>query len=80
MEYSSALRSCPFFPGSQIKQSRRAKTEMQKAKDLKAEQREELLRALKSRFERNMSRHKGLEEAKPENSAMDMAAAMASRS
>src|SRR6201987_1647276 len=30
-------------------------------KDLSREQREELLRALKARFEKNMSRHKGLE-------------------
>jgi hypothetical protein len=30
-------------------------------KDLSSEQREELLRALKARFEKNMSRHKGLE-------------------
>jgi hypothetical protein len=30
-------------------------------KDLSPEQREELLRALKARFERNMNRHKGLE-------------------
>src|SRR5438128_4583347 len=33
-------------------------------KGLSPEQREELLRALKDRFERNMSRHKGLEWAK----------------
>ena len=32
---------------------------MQKAKDLKTKQREELLRALKARFEKNMNRHKG---------------------
>jgi hypothetical protein len=32
---------------------------MQKAKDLKATRREELLRALKARFEKNMNRHKG---------------------
>lgn len=32
-----------------------------KKKDLSSEQREELFRMLKSRFERNMSRHKGLE-------------------
>ena len=38
--------------------------EMQRAKDLKAAQREELLRALKARFEKNMNRHKGLEWAK----------------
>ena len=37
---------------------------MQKAKDMKAKQREELLRALKARFEKNMNRHKGLEWAK----------------
>jgi hypothetical protein len=47
-----------------MKQSREAKTEMQKAKDMKAKQREELLRALKTRFEKNMNRHKGLEWAK----------------
>jgi hypothetical protein len=33
-------------------------------KELSAEQREELLRALKARFEKNMNRHKGLEWAK----------------
>jgi hypothetical protein len=33
-------------------------------KDLPPEQREELLRALKARFEKNMNRHKGLEWAK----------------
>jgi Protein of unknown function (DUF4256) len=32
-------------------------------KDLSPEQREELLRALKARFEKNMNRHKGLERA-----------------
>jgi len=37
---------------------------MQKAKDLKSKQREELLGVLQSRFEKNMSRHKGLEWAK----------------
>ena len=37
---------------------------MQRAKDLKAKQREELLRALKARFEKNVNRHKGLEWAK----------------
>jgi hypothetical protein len=37
---------------------------MQRAKDMKAEQREELLRASKARFEKNMNRHKGLEWAK----------------
>ena len=53
-------------PGEQrpMKQSREAKTEMQRAKDMKANQREELLRALKARFEKNMNRHKGLEWAK----------------
>jgi hypothetical protein len=34
---------------------------MQKAKDLKTKQREELLRALKARFEKNLNRHKGFE-------------------
>src|SRR5438034_9908516 len=33
-------------------------------KDLSPEQREELLRALRARFEKNMNRHKGLEWAK----------------
>jgi hypothetical protein len=33
----------------------------QGAKDLSPEQREELLRPLKARFEKNMNRHKGLE-------------------
>ena len=33
-------------------------------KELSAEQREELIRALKARFEKNMNRHKGLEWAK----------------
>src|SRR6266404_4105780 len=47
-----------------MKQSRQAKTEMQRAKDMKAKQREELLRTLKARFEKNMNRHKGLEWAK----------------
>jgi Protein of unknown function (DUF4256) len=47
-----------------MKQSRKEKTEMQKAKDMKARQREELLRALQARFEKNMNRHKGLEWAK----------------
>ena len=42
-------------------QSRKAKTEMQRAKDIKAKQREELLTVLKARFEKNMNRHKGVE-------------------
>ncbi len=37
---------------------------MQRAKDMKTKQREELLGALKTRFEKNMHRHKGLEWAK----------------
>jgi hypothetical protein len=37
---------------------------MPKAKELKAKQREELLRTLKDRFEKNMNRHQGLEWAK----------------
>ena len=37
---------------------------MQRAKDMKAKQREELLRTLKARFEKNMNRHQGLEWAK----------------
>ena len=47
-----------------MKQSRKAKTEMQRSKDMQAKQREELLRALKARFEKNMNRHKDLEWAK----------------
>jgi hypothetical protein len=47
-----------------MKQSRKAKTEMQRAKDMKATQREELLKTLKVRFEKHMNRHKGLEWAK----------------
>jgi len=39
---------------------------MHRAKDLKAKQREELLRTLKARFEKNMIRHKGIEWAKVE--------------
>jgi hypothetical protein len=34
---------------------------MQRAKDLKAKEREELLSVLKARFEKNMNRHKGLD-------------------
>ena len=34
---------------------------MQRAKNMKAEQREDLLRALKARFEKNTNRHQGLE-------------------
>lgn len=37
---------------------------MQSAKDIKEEQREELLKTLKARFEKNKNRHKGLEWAK----------------
>jgi hypothetical protein len=37
---------------------------MKKAKDLKVKQREELLSALKARFEKNLNRHKGLDWAK----------------
>jgi len=47
-----------------MKQVRKAKAEMQRAKDMKAKEREELLRALKARFEKNMNRHKGLDWAK----------------
>ncbi|HSE90308.1 MAG TPA: DUF4256 domain-containing protein [Candidatus Binatia bacterium] len=37
---------------------------MQRAKELKVKQREEILRTLKARFEKNMNRHKGLEWAR----------------
>lgn len=37
---------------------------MQRAKDINAKQREELLSALKARFEKNINRHEGLEWAK----------------
>ncbi len=42
----------------------RARNIKSNKKDLSPEQREELLRALKARFEKNMNRHKGLEWAK----------------
>jgi hypothetical protein len=42
----------------------RARNINSKREDLSPEQREELLRALKARFEKNMNRHKGLEWAK----------------
>jgi hypothetical protein len=44
-----------------MRQSGEAKTEMPRAKDMKAKQREELLGVLKARFEKNMNRHKGLD-------------------
>lgn len=47
-----------------IKQNRKAKTKMPKAKDLNVKQREELLSALHARFEKNMNRHKGIDWAK----------------
>ena len=47
-----------------MKQTGKDMIEMQRAKDMNAKQREELLRALKARFENNMNRHKGLEWAK----------------
>jgi|ERR1041384_965572 len=39
-------------------------SKMQRAKDMNAKQREELLQTLKARFEKNMNRHKGVEWAK----------------
>jgi hypothetical protein len=47
-----------------MKQSRKGNTEVQRAKEITAKQREELLRALKARFEKNMNRHQDLEWAK----------------
>jgi hypothetical protein len=44
--------------------SRKAKTEMQGSKDMNVKRREEILRTLKARFEKNMNCHKGLEWAK----------------
>jgi hypothetical protein len=44
-----------------MKQTRKAETEMQRAGDMEEKQREELLRTLKARFEKNMNHHKGLE-------------------
>ena len=55
---------CPCLFLRPVEQGRMAKTETQRAKDMKVKQREELLRALKIRFEKNMNRHKGLEWAK----------------
>lgn len=50
--------------GRAIETEREAKTGMHRADEMNAEQREELLRGLKARFEKHMSRHKGLEWAK----------------
>jgi hypothetical protein len=47
-----------------MKQTRKAETEMQRARDMEERQREELLRTLKARFEKNMSRHGSHEWAK----------------
>jgi hypothetical protein len=44
-----------------MKQRRKALMEMQRGKHMEARQREDLLIALKARFEKNMNRHKGLE-------------------
>jgi hypothetical protein len=44
-----------------VKPRRKAKIEPQGVKDMHAEQREELLSALKARFEKNLHRHQGLE-------------------
>jgi hypothetical protein len=44
-----------------MKQSRKEMRRMQSVKDMQAKQREELLGALKARFESNMNRHKDLE-------------------
>jgi hypothetical protein len=43
---------------------------------MKAQQRKELLRVLNVRFEDNMNRHESRKEHKPDNNAIDMAAAM----
>lgn len=45
-------------------QNREAKIEMQRAKEMKANEREELISVLKTRFEKNLNRHEGLEWAK----------------
>jgi hypothetical protein len=47
-----------------MKLSRKAKAEMQRTKDMNAKQTEDILNALKARFEKNMNRHKSLEWAK----------------
>lgn len=47
-----------------MKQSGKVKTEMPKAKDMKAKEREDLLETLQTRFEKNMNRHKDLAWAK----------------
>src|SRR5438128_5319712 len=49
---------------SSIRRLRSMKNIKSNKKELSPEQREELLRALKARFEKNMDRHKGLEWAK----------------
>jgi hypothetical protein len=43
-----------------MKESGKGKTEMPRAKELKAGRRDELLRALKARFAKHMNRHQGL--------------------
>jgi hypothetical protein len=44
-----------------LKQSEKGGIEMQRSKDMDAKQRDELLKVLKARFEKNMNRHQGLE-------------------
>jgi hypothetical protein len=47
-----------------MKQGQRGMTETQRARAMNPKQREQLFRALKARFEKNMNRHAGLEWAK----------------
>jgi len=47
-----------------MKQGRKTKADMQRAKTVNVQQREELLRTAKARFEKNVKRHRGLEWAK----------------
>jgi len=54
----------PALPVIPNETEQKGKDKMQRAKALNAKQSEELLRALKARFEKNMNRHEGLEWAK----------------
>jgi hypothetical protein len=47
-----------------MKQSRKENLEMQRVKEMKTKQREELLKIINNRFEKNMDRHKNLDRAK----------------
>ena len=56
-----ALRLCEKIGDAGQARYRNAKSEIQRANDVKAKQREELLGVLKVRFEKNKNRHNGLQ-------------------